>query len=197
MLNRLIYSAVVEDDLAKARTLAEESLEIQRRFADTLGEAIALGPLAQVEWRSGNRELAVRLGERSVALAEAAGFDWWQSGELLHLGEWSLELGRPLDAERYLHDAVKLAHRAGARMHRVYGLALLARVAAETGQLGLAGVLWAGVELEEKAGPIGQWEDEREAYAAPVLTHTGGEFDRGLASGREMTLDEIVAEALG
>ena len=39
VLNRLIYSAVVEDDLAKARTLAEESLEIQRRFADTLGEA--------------------------------------------------------------------------------------------------------------------------------------------------------------
>src|SRR5437588_853478 len=30
VLNRLIYSAVVEDDLAKARTLAEESLEIQR-----------------------------------------------------------------------------------------------------------------------------------------------------------------------
>ncbi len=81
-------------------------------------------------------------------------------------------------------------------MHRVYALALLARVAAETGELERAGLLWAGVELEERAGPIGQWEDERDAYAAPVLVHAGDELDRGLVKGRDMTLDEIVAQAL-
>jgi hypothetical protein len=82
-------------------------------------------------------------------------------------------------------------------MHRVYAIAILARIAAETGDIKQAGLLWAGVELEEQGGPIGQWEDEKDAYAAPVLAHAGTEFDRGLERGRTLTLDEIVAAAVG
>jgi hypothetical protein len=80
-------------------------------------------------------------------------------------------------------------------MHRVYAIAILARTAAETGDIERAGLLWAAVELEEQAGPIGQWEGEKDAYAAPVLAHAGAEFDRGLGRGLTLTLDEIVAAA--
>jgi predicted ATPase/class 3 adenylate cyclase len=197
VLGRLIYSALVEEDLPKARALAEESLALHRRFEDKLGEAIVLGSLADVEWRSGNCELAMQLGQTGVELADAVGFDWWVGGLLARLGEWALELGRLAEAARFLRDAVAVSHRAGARMHRVYAFALLARVAAEAGETERAGLLWAAVELEERAGPIGQWEDERDAYATPVLAHAGVAFDRGLASGRELTLDELVPAALG
>ena len=125
------------------------------------------------------------------------GFDWWESGQLARLGEWLLELKRPADADRVLRDAVAVSHRAGARMHRVYCFALLARIAAESGDAERGGLLWAAVELDEEAGPIGQWEDERDAYSAPVLVHAGAEFDRAVARGREMTMDEIVAIAVG
>jgi predicted ATPase len=196
VLGRLVYSALVEEDLRKARGFAEESLELHRRFGNKLGEAVVLGSLADVEWRSGNHELALQLGQKGAELVEVVGFDWWESGLLARMGEWCLELGRPTDAARFLRDAVAVSHRAGARMHRIYALALLARVTAESGDLERAGQLWAAVELEEKAGPIGQWEDERDAYAAPVLAHAGAAFDRGLASGRELTLEELVAVAV-
>jgi predicted ATPase/class 3 adenylate cyclase len=197
VLARLVYSAIVEENLPKARALANESLELHRRFENELGEAVVLGSLADVEWRSGNRELAMQLGRKGVELADALGFDWWVGGLLARLGEWALDLGRLADANRFLRDAVAVSQRAGARMHRVYAFALLARVAAEMGEIERAGLFWAAVELEEKAGPIGQWEEERDAYAAPVLALAGAEFDRGLASGREMTLDELVAAAVG
>ena len=196
-LSRLIYSALVEGDLSKARAVAEESLELHRRFENARGEAITLGSLADVEWRSGNHDLALQLAQESVELVEAVGFDWWESGQLARLGEWLLELKRPADADRVLRDAVAVSHRAGARMHRVYCFALLARIAAESGDAERGGLLWAAVELDEEAGPIGQWEDERDAYSAPVLVHAGEEFDRAVARGREMTMDEIVAIAVG
>ena len=196
-LSRLIYSALVEGDLSKARAVAEESLELHRRFENARGEAITLGSLADVEWRSGNHDLALQLAQESVELVEAVGFDWWESGQLARLGEWLLELKRPADADRVLRDAVAVSHRAGARMHRVYCFALLARIAAESGDAERGGLLWAAVELDEEAGPIGQWEDERDAYSAPVLVHAGAEFDRAVARGREMTMDEIVAIAVG
>jgi predicted ATPase/class 3 adenylate cyclase len=197
VLGRLVYAAIVDGELTKARALANEALELHRRFENELGEAVVLGSLADVEWQSGNHELALQLGQESLELVRTVGFDWWESGLLARMGEWCLELGRPGDAARFLRDAVAVSHRAGARMHRVYGLALLARVAAESGELERAGLLWAAVQLEEKAGPIGQWEDERDAYAAPVLAHAGVAFDRGLASGQKLTLEEIVAAAVG
>jgi predicted ATPase/class 3 adenylate cyclase len=197
VLSRLVYGALVEGDLDRARAVAEESLELHRHFDNRLGEAVVLGSLADVEWRSGNEELAIELGERSAAMAKAMGFDWWASGQLARLGEWSLERGRHGDAERFLREAVAISHRSGSRMHRVYAIALLARIAAETGDIERAALLWAGVELEEQGGPIGQWEDEKDAYAASVLAHAGAEFDRGLGRGRTLTLDEIVAAAVG
>jgi predicted ATPase/class 3 adenylate cyclase len=196
-LTRLIYAAIVEEDFPKARAVAEESLELHRGFENALGEAITLGSLADVEWRSGNHDLALQLAQESVGLVKAVGFDWWESGQLARLGEWLLELESPADADPFLRDAVAVSHRAGARMHRVYSFALLARVAAESGDAERGGLLWAAVELDEEAGPIGQWEDERDAYSAPVMVHAGAEFDRGLMRGRELTMDEIVALAVG
>ena len=43
---------------------------------------------------------------------------------------------------------------------------------------------------------IGQWEDEREDYAAPVLAHDGPEFARGRERGRGLSLEEATAFAL-
>ena len=79
--------------------------------------------------------------------------------------------------------------------NRIYLLALLARAAAEDGRLERAGELWGALEADEARGPIGQWEDEREAYAAPVLAHADDAFERGRSRGHARSLDEVVADA--
>jgi tetratricopeptide (TPR) repeat protein len=196
VLHRLAVSAIVEKDVARARALAEESLELHRRFGSRRGEAIALGTLGELEWRAGRRELALELEKESAAIAGEAGFVWWQVATLYYLCEWSLELGRPGEAEPFGCEALELAHRAGDRMHAVYLLALLARMAAEDARLERAGLLWGALEAEEKRGPIGQWEAEREGYAAPVLARAGPDLERGREEGRRLSLEEAVRRAL-
>jgi tetratricopeptide (TPR) repeat protein len=197
VLHRLANSALVDDDVARARSLVQESLELHRRFGNRKGEAAAIGTLADVEWRSGNRELARELAEKSRALASEAGFLWWELVMLYVLCEWSFELERADEAERVGREALEVAHRIGDRQYGVYLLALLARSAAEDGRLERAGLLWGAVEAEEQRAPVGQWEGEREAYAARVLAHTGSEFEPAREQGRRLSMGEAVDVALG
>jgi hypothetical protein len=111
---------------------------------------------------------------------------------LYDLTEWSLQLGRRAEARRFALDAFDASCAIGDRMRSVYLAALLARIEAEEGRAETAGVLWGAVEAEERRAPVGQWEDEREAYAAPVLDHAGEAFDRGRTAGAPLTLEEAV-----
>ncbi len=196
VLHRLPYAAMVEGDLPRARAIAEESLALHRRFGNRKGEAIVLGTLADVDWRSGvDRERALALGQQSAEIAGEVGFVWWQSSVLTYLCEWSLELEERADAERFGVQALAIAHRIDDRMHRTYLLALLSRAAAEDGRRERAGELWGALEADEARGQIGQWEDEREAYAASVLAHADDAFERGRSRGHARSLDEVVADA--
>lgn len=107
-----------------------------------------------------------------------------------------IELGQLDEAERYGLEALEIGHRVGDRMGDVYVLARLARIAGEDGPLERAGFLWAALEAEEQRALVGQWEAEREAYAAPVLAHAGPEFERGRQKGRSLSFDSAVDEAL-
>ena len=52
------------------------------------------------------------------------------------------------------------------------------------------------MESEERRGVVGQWEDERESYAEPVLAHVGPAFDAGRSEGLRMPIDQAVEYAL-
>ncbi|MBA3734139.1 MAG: hypothetical protein H0W90_02905 [Actinobacteria bacterium] len=197
VLNRMIYAAIARQDFPEARALGSESLEVHRRFGSTQGEAVALGSLAEVEWQTGNRELAVELAGRSAELAATAGFRWWRVAMLSMLSEWSLTSERRAEGDRLGREALGLAHRIGDRMHGVYLLALLAWSAAEAGQLKRAGFLWGAVEAEEQRGAIGQWESERDAFAARVLAFADADFEEKRDLGSRSTAAEAVDYALG
>jgi predicted ATPase/class 3 adenylate cyclase len=196
VLARLAVAVQVRGDLAQAREYAEESLEIHRRLGSKRGEALGVHALALIEWDSGNHELARELMTRSATLARQTGFAWWEVGTLYSLCEWALEEDGRDEAEQLGREALALAGRIGERMYAVYLLALLARITAEDGRLGRAGLLWGAVEAEEGRRVVGQWEAEREAYAAPVLAHAGPEFERGREEGRRLAFDEAIERAL-
>jgi predicted ATPase/class 3 adenylate cyclase len=193
---RMVMPAVLREDFEQARELAEQCLAVYRRYGQKREEAIGVGLLGEIEWRAGDRELGIRLTRESLALATAAGFDWWRVGMLYTLVEWAIESGDFAGAEPVAREALEHAHRIGDRQHRVYLFALLARCAVQSGRTYEAGICWSGVELEERGGPVGQWEDERDAYTAPVFERADEEFEAGRAAGRAKTLDELVALAV-
>ena len=196
LLPRLAAEAQRTGDLVKARTLCEESLALHRRGGFKKGEATALGILGYVEYREGRYEEALELSDRSASLAEEVGMRWWQVGALQHAAECALRLSRPDEARPRARKGLSLSHPVGARQHTVFGLGLLAWTAAESGEAELAGRLWGAIEAEVERGRVGQWEDEREDYWQHVLAVSGPEFERGLAEGKTLPLDEAVALAL-
>jgi tetratricopeptide (TPR) repeat protein len=183
-------------DIAGAYALIDESQAINRRLGSRSTEAMTLGLLGEIAWTEGRSDDALELAGRSGEAAAEVGFTWWQMHQLYHGSEWSGELGRTGEAEAYARDALRLAVAIQDRQLTVYLLAILAGTAAVQGHLEKAGAVWGAVEAEEGRGPVGQWEPEREAYAARVLEHANEAFERGRAEGRRMTLSDAVDHAL-
>ena len=183
-------------DLAGARASAAEGLEAFRRMGSPSGEAMVLGLLGSVESAEGHTDEAIELVLRSANAAAQVGFAWWQMHQIYLACEWSLALGRIVDAEAFGRDALRVAASIEDRQLIVYLLAILAATAGMQGRLKNAGTIWGAVETEEARAPVGQWEGEREDYAARVLAYEGPEFDAGRSQGRRMTLSDAVEHAL-
>jgi predicted ATPase/class 3 adenylate cyclase len=196
MLHRLAVDAVRVGDLQRARVLTEEGYATARRLGDLRSEALALRTLGSIADEEGNTDQAIELLVRAAELAGEAGFAWWRGGAFLDLGEIALKAGRLDDALRWLREGLAVLLPLRDRQLLVYGLALLAAVAADQGQLEHAGLLWGAVEAEEQRGALGHWENEREEYGRKVFAHTGPELERGRAAGRQLTLEAAVERAL-
>jgi hypothetical protein len=79
---------------------------------------------------------------------------------------------------------------------RVFGIGLLARVAAERGQRERAGRLWGAVENENVGAPLGGWRRHRRRCEEQIRHAASTEFDRGYAESRSLRLEDAVALAL-
>ena len=191
-----IHLHYTHGDIAGAQALIDESQAINRRVGSRSTEAMTLGLLGEIAWTEGRSDDALELAARSGEAAAEVGFTWWQMHQLYHGSEWSGELGRTGEAEAYARDALRLAVAIQDRQLTIYLLAILAGTAAVHGHLEKAGAVWGAIEAEEGRGPVGQWEAEREAYAARVLDHENEAFAAGRVRGRRMTLSDAVDYAL-
>jgi tetratricopeptide (TPR) repeat protein len=193
MLIREAVSAWHAGDSSRARELAEESLALSGGSPREEGEALYV--LGNVAYTEGRGDEALELLARSAELCRLVGFEWFAVGSLLNYADYALRLGRPGAAAEPLRDVVGSSRSMGDRQHAVYGLALLARLATEQGDLDRAGRLWGAVEAEAERAPVGQWEVERDEYAGFVVRDDPA-FERGRAAGRRLTFDQAVDEAL-
>jgi predicted ATPase len=193
MLHRLAMEARRVGDLEGARSLTEESFALDR---SAFNESVSLVLLADLAFMEGRREESLELLDRSAALAKEINFAWWQKNALQLAADYALRLGRPEDALPRVRESLVIARTIHDRQGLVYGLTLVAWVAAATGQAERAGTLWGAVEGEADRGRIGQWEEEREEYASHVYTVAGPAFERSRSDGRTLSLDEAVEYAL-
>jgi hypothetical protein len=97
-----------------------------------------------------------------------------------NLAELALTQNQPEEAATSAMQALGLGRRVGNRQLCVYALGYLACAAAESGDARRAGPLWGAVEAQEEWRPLGQWEGERQQYAARVLARWASELESGL-----------------
>ena len=160
------------------------------------GRAQTTGTLGAIARDEGDERSAIELVRESAALAREAGSPWWESGALAELACLSLNAGLLDEGEARARESLAIADRLRDRAGRIFGVGILARVAAERGQRERAGRLWGAIENEQAGAPLGGWRRHRAACEARILGAAGPEFDRGRSDGRELTLDEAVALAL-
>jgi non-specific serine/threonine protein kinase len=171
LLHRLGISAMYRGDLGRARELVDASLETHERRSDRWGQAQTLGTLGAIARDAGDDRRAFELIEVSSRLAREVGVPWWEGGALAELADLCLNADRIDDGESRARESLALAERIGDRAGRVFGIGLMARVAAERGQHERAAYLWAAVEDEDAGAPLGGWRRHRETYQAFMRKH--------------------------
>jgi predicted ATPase/class 3 adenylate cyclase len=200
ILHRLSISAMIRGDLARARELVETSHELHATDDDptakTWGLAQTTGTLGAIMRDLGDDEEAALLIASSAKLARDAGVPWWRGGMLAELSALALRCDRLAEADAHARESLSIATEVRDRSGRIFGVGLLATVAAERGELPRAGLLWGAIEHEEAFAPVGGWQRHRDACEAMVLRHANDEFERERERGRELELDEAVEEAL-
>ena len=197
LLHRLGIHAMRRGELERARALVEQSHALHERRADTWGLAQTVGTVGAIERDAGNVDQAYALLSESAGLAEANGTPWWQAGMLVELAALSLEAGRLEDADSKARKALDLAHRLRDYGGRVFGVGVLACVAAERAELNKAGRLWGAIAEHRVGAPLGGWLRHRAACEAHFTKHASPELELAIAAGRELSLDDAVELALG
>jgi predicted ATPase len=196
LLHRFGILAMQRQDLVQARELAEESHAIHERFGDAWGLAQTIGTLGAIERDAGNGERAYALIADSADRAAGVGQQWWMAGMLMELAALSLEAGRLDDAEAKARESLNLANGMRDYGGRVFGVGVLACVAAERGDIERAGRLWGAIEDDRVGAPLGGWLRHHGACEARIVKHGGAELETSLDLGRGVSLDDAVYIAL-
>jgi hypothetical protein len=115
---------------------------------------------------------------------------------LAELAALFLRAGRVEDSEAHARESLGIAGRLRDISGCVFGVGLLACVAAEQGESERAGRLWGAIEDKVAAAPLGGWQRHRETCERRIREVAGPEFERGRAEGRALTLDDAVSMAL-
>ena len=193
--HRLANCAVQRGESSKAGALYEENLVRARAGGFRFLEAEALGGLGWVAGHQGDLEAAWNLTRQHVAVVEEVGWPWGEAMGRIYMADLSLSLDRLDECEASARAGLVLARELDDRLNTVRALALLAARAGAAGETERAGRLWGAIEAEEVRGPIGRGEQHR-THADRALADRGDELERGLDTGRGMTLKEAVKYAL-
>lgn len=151
----------------EALDLWHSSLRDLERAGDEIGALQVRGDLGWNAMRRGEYERGRELLAASLESARRAGWDWWESQNLLKLADGDIASGRIDDAERWARECLPVCVRMGNQQFTRHALAILARTAAMRGDRQRAIALWTTVEaIEAPAGRFGAFD--MSLYAAQI-----------------------------
>jgi hypothetical protein len=122
--------------------------------------------------------------------------DWWASGMLGELACLSLKAARVDEAETHAREALALADQLHDRAGRIFGVGVLAAIAATRGQVVLAARLWTAIEHEDAVAPLGGWRRHRQECEAVIQQSRRPGAARPSRAGESWTLEDAVHRAL-
>lgn len=186
-------------DTARAAEVMDRSLRLFRQTGDVWGESMALVLLGRVALLEQRLRVAYERFDESLALTQRSGDAVGGRIAAYHLGWAHLLLGSPEEARKDFALSVTLSTSLGHIEGIAYGLEGLAAVAALAGDVDRAGRLaGAAHALRERSGThngptftFHQRYLDRLAAASPA-----GRLAAAVAEGRELTVEQAVAEAL-
>ena len=190
---RVAANMVMRGETAAAWPLMDEALETFRQLGMRLGEGQVLVFLGEKAYQERDLALACELYLESAAIAHDAGWTWWELGALGNAAAAERERGGLDEAEHLASRSLALSLEIGDRQHMVFAGAELAVVAALRDDIGRAGRLWGAIEREAASGRVGQWEQYRKEFEAPVMRGAGPAFTMACAEGSILS----IAEAAG
>jgi tetratricopeptide (TPR) repeat protein len=196
LLTRLGVSALQRGELERALELTEASDDLYLRSGDAWGRIMTIGVLGAIAREQGEAGRASDRMSEAAVLAHEFRLSWWECGLLGELASLSLNAGRIDEAEQHARKSLALADELRDRPGRVFGVGLLACVAAKRGESEHAGLLWGSIEEADAVAPLGGWRRHRRECEAWIRGAAGLELEQGRAAGRELTLDAAVALAL-
>jgi predicted ATPase/DNA-binding SARP family transcriptional activator len=194
LLHRVGSVALWKGDFERARALIEESHRLHDRdevpIERTFGLMQTTGALGAFARDTGDAQRAAELIDESAHMASEAGIPWWEAGMFAELGCLELQAGRLDNAEKLARESLATADEIGDRPGRIFGVGLLAAVAAACGERELAARLWTAVAQEDVVAPLGGWRRHRETCASFIAAVTQP------PDAARPDLDEAVALAL-
>jgi predicted ATPase/DNA-binding SARP family transcriptional activator len=195
LLHRLGISAMRRGDLKHARKLVETSDAIHQRADDQWGRTQTIGTLGAIARDAGDDRRAYELIELSARMAREVGIRWWEGGMLAELANLSLKASHLDDAELRAREALEHAAKIGDRAGIVFGIGLLAGVAAEQGQRERAEYLWRAIGDEQTGAPLGGWRHHRGTYEERIRELLGAAAVQIPADQPRPPLDQAVSIA--
>lgn len=152
----LIYASYAQYtlvDMALARQLCQESLDLFRELGDRVGMVFSLNNQASLCYALGEYETVKRLSDESLVLCRALGDRWRVAAALLILGQACVALGEYSQARQVYQEAVQLMRELGNRRVIARYLACLGYVVYLEGELGRAQELFLeALELSRQIG---------------------------------------------
>jgi len=186
-------------DTHRAREVMEVSLELFRGSRSLWGESMALVLLGRVALLQQKVDEAREHFERSLAITQRTGDVVGERIASYHLGWARLLLGDPDRARADFASSVTLSAGLGHAEGLAYGLEGLVAVAALAGDVVRAGRLaGASRALRERSGTHnGPMFTFHQKYLDRLVeAGQGAELDAAIAAGRDLTVEQAVAEAL-
>ncbi len=191
----------LQGDYERARTFFEESLALFGELGDRYCGAVTMSGFGRMAYNQGDYGRASLLCEESIAVFRELGIGRAiVASSFSTLGYITLSRGDYPRSLALFSESVALAWEEGDREDIARGLAGLARVAGMTGQLERAVRLW-GTEhaLREAIGAPLSPAEQAEYERALAITRTQldeAAFAAAWATGRELPLDQAIADAL-
>jgi predicted ATPase len=191
--------ASAQPDPVEADEQLESSLTLFRTAGDVWGESMALVTLGRVALLQTKVHAACNRFEESLALARAGGDGLGETIALHHLGWARLLLGEVDAAARCFDEALTIAARLGHDEGVAYGLEGLVAIAATRGDVRRAGrLLGASERLRDETGLHNAAAFSFHAALVDEIVRgpLAAEFGAARQGGRQLRLEQVVAEAL-